>query len=471
MLNKTAKQNILEIDSQDLRKRTLDLASKITVVNLDGMSDDQKVSHQVINAIVEEGKKAKSLEELQTKIVFAIKCDILANLDLMKENLYNGYTLLFCQEEERCLCFDTRTELGRAITQPPTNNVTKGPREGFIEGIKANITLLRKRLKTQEFKCDYLSVGKYTNTAIAVCYIENIASKITVNKIKQRIKEISIDGIIDSSYVSRFLDSGKSFLFKLVGSAEKPDVVTGKLLEGRIAIVVDGSPIVLTVPYMFVEDLQGPEDYYDVPEIASVNRILRAVSAFVCVILPSLYVSLQLYNYQILPAKFLISIINSTSTIPFNPLSEMLVILVLFDILREANSRMPSMAGLSLSIIGAVVLGDAAVRAGLLSAPGVMIGALSGIGLYTMPDNTLLLSILRLAVTVVGGLMGLLGIILVSIVLLAHIVSLSAFDVPYTAPYAPSIDRDKQDGLIKLPITRLKNRPAVLKSKNKTRQR
>ncbi|MEG2014769.1 MAG: spore germination protein, partial [Clostridia bacterium] len=310
---------------------------------------------------------------------------------------------------------------------------------------------------------------KYTNTSVAICYLETIADISIVNNIAQTIKSINIDGITDSSQIARLLDKENTLMFRRVGDTEKPDVAVGKMLEGRIAVIVDGSPIVLTLPYMFIEDLQGPEDYFQNATTTSVSRALRAIAVVASAFLPSLYVSLQLYNYQIIPLKFLVTITKATQTIPFSPLSEMLLVLVLFDILREANMRMPSAAGFSLSLVGAIVLGDAAVNAGLLGAPAVVIGALSGIGLYTMPDNTVLLSIVRLFVTFLGGLMGLLGVILACLALLCYAVELGSYKTPYLAPYAPIIESDKQDSIMKSDLTKLSERPVAVSTENRTR--
>ena len=247
--------------------------------------------------------------------------------------------------------------------------------------------------------------------------------------------------------------------------------MTAKIMEGRVAIIVDGSPMVLTLPYLFFEDLQGAEDYYQSAITTTAGRYLRIVSVILALFVPSLYVALQVFNYQILPAKFLITIITSTQAIPFKPFEEMLLVLVLFDILREANFRMPQIAGITLSVVGAVVLGDAAVKAGLLGAPAVVIGALSGIGLYAMPNNTLLFSVLRIAFLVVGTLTGLYGLALFGLLLLGYAISLNSFGSPYFAPFAPEFLRDRQDGLTKKPLEKIKYRPKAIKNTNEVRQK
>lgn len=443
--------------------------NEFVVLFLDCMSDAANVGRFVIKPLTK-SRECADVKEAADASVSGIGAEIVTDFETMQSKLLNGHSLVFLlPDKNRCASFDTRTSEGRSITEPPTSGVTKGPREGFVESYKTNLALLKKRLKTPDLKIKTLNVGKYTATSVALCYIDSVADKAIVERINKKISEINIDGIIDSSYIAKFLDNDKSGLFKMVGSCEKPDIVAAKMLEGRVAVIVDGSPIVLTLPYLFVEDMQSPEDYYDSPRTATMGRWLRFFSVIMSVLVPAIYVSLQNFNYQILPAKFLITIIDATGAIPFRPLEEMLIVLVLFDMLREANSRMPRFAGLSLSVVGAIVLGDAAIKAGLLGAPAVMIGAISGIGLYTMPDNTLLFSLFRLALTLVGGLMGLYGLIVAGLILVSYMIGLYDFGSPYLAPFAPSIEQDKKDALFKKAVTRFENRPRSIRNINSVR--
>ncbi len=458
----------LWLGQDDFRVRELNCGANFKAVCLDTMCDDAKVSAFVLQplAYVE---NAQSLDEIERKLAAGTGVRKPPNFFAAVEDFTNGYTLIF-DGEDNCISVDTRTVIGRSIAEPPTSMVMRGPREGFVEDVKVNVTLLRKRLKTPNFKIINLAVGKYTNTAIAVCYIEGIADKRVVDDAVQRIQNVKTDGVLDSSYLARYLDGNKTFLFRRIGSTEKPDIAVGKMLEGRLAIIVDGSPMVLTLPYLFVEDMQSPGDYYENSTMTTLSRFLRFVSVIASVLLPALYVCLQVYNYQIIPLRFLITVLNASEAIPFSPLTEMLLVLIVFDILREANLRMPSAVGISLSLVGAIVLGDAAVQAGLLGAPAVMIGALSGIGLFTMPDNTLILSLLRLAVTFVGGVMGLLGVIISSLAILVYLASMQDFKTPFLAPFSPDIPEDRQDALAQIPVPQMTQRPKSIPNENKSRR-
>ena len=452
----------------DFRVREMNCGIALKVVCLDPMCDDAKVSSFVLQPLAYVSDAA-TLSDVEKRLAVGSGVRKPPNFFSIVEDLTNGYTLIF-DDKDNCISVDTRTAIGRAIAEPPTSMVMRGPREGFVEDVKVNLTLLRKRLKTPNLKVVNLTVGKFTNTAVAVCYIQGVAQKKIVDDVVQRLESVSVDGVLDSSYLARYLDVSKTVLFRRVGTTEKPDIAVGKMLEGRLAIIVDGSPMVLTLPYLFIEDMQSPGDYYENSTMTTLSRILRFISVVASVLLPSLYVCLQVYNYQIIPVMFLITILNASEAIPFSPLSEMIIVLIIFDILREANLRMPSAVGISLSLVGAIVLGDAAVQAGLLGAPAVMIGALSGIGLFTMPDNTLILSLLRLLVTFIGGVMGLFGVILATLTLIIYLASMQDYKTPFLAPFTPDIPEDRQDAVVQIPVPKMKKRPRSIPNENDERR-
>lgn len=468
-MNKSMQQKVEAafLGDDDLRVRSVFCGITLTVLCLDTMADGKKVCDYVLMPLADKAD-ARSLTDVETRLSAAATVVAVCSYDDALDKLLNGHTLVL--DGNNALAVDTRVETGRSVTEPPTSMVMRGPREGFVENAKVNLTLLRKRLKTTAFKARQVNVGKYTNTAVFVCYLEGVAEPHVADDITQRLQSIVIDGIIDSSYLAKYLDTQSTMLFRRVGMTEKPDVAVGKLLEGRVAVIADGSPMVLTLPYLYIEDLQSPGDYYENSTMTTLNRSLRLLGVLASVLLPSLYVCLQMYNYQIIPLKFLITILNSTEAIPFSPLAEMLLVLVIFDILREANLRMPSAVGISLSLVGAIVLGDAAVKAGLIGAPAVMIGALSGIGLFIMPDNTFVLSLLRLVITTVGGMCGILGVNVCMLVILVYLCSLQMGSSPFLAPYAPDIPLDRQDAVGQKPLQAQRLRPNSIPNVNKTRR-
>ena len=434
---------------------------------LDGGSDKIVLEQDILSPLLSAREKVNG-DNLSSHIFFGEEIKPV-EMSECPSKVAEGDVILFLDGEQKGHLISIRKFDKRAIAEPPTSNVLKGPREGFIEEIKTNITLLRRRLKTPDFVVKNLSVGRYSSTAIAVAYIDGIAVNNVVNEIVERLQKIDIDGIIDGSYVASFIQGRRYCFFNQVGSSEKPDVVASKLLEGRVAIIVDGSPLVLTLPFVLFEDLQDGYDYYSNDWASSLARLFRVLGGLLTVILPGAYVALQSHHYHLMPLKFLITLMSATNGIPFPPAIEMFFVLILFEILNQASIRMPRLMGISLSIVGAIVLGDTAVKAGLISSPAVLVTALSAIGIFCVPDQVGALSILRFIFLCCSAVMGLFGIVILLILLTAYLVSLSSYGAPYLAPYAPRISPDLKDGMLKSSTANMDERPFSIPTNNRTR--
>ena len=323
---------------------------------------------------------------------------------------------------------------------------------------------MSNKLKIKDFY-----IGRITRTNIKLVYIDNVADKKIIKRIEEKLNKIDIDGIIDSSYISDFLAERPYSMFKQIGTSEKPDIVVAKMLEGRIAIIVDGSPIVLTIPYIMMEDIQNSNDYYTSSYMASITRILCLVGIGIAAIAPGFFIAVQLYHYKILPLKMLISIINTTQNLPLNPFLENVFIIILFEVLYEASIRMPKYVGMALSIVGALILGDTAVKAGLISPPGVMIVALSCITVYITPNISAELFILRWLFVILGGLMGFVGIMIGIIILYVYLLDFKNYGAEYLAPFTPFISSDQKDFLLNTSTINMKKRPKSIPNTNKRR--
>jgi len=302
-----------------------------------------------------------------------------------------------------------------------------------------------------------------------MAYIDGVADPEVTKKIKERIKEINIDGIVDSNYIAQFLQDEKVKMFRQVGSDEKPDIIAAKILEGRVAVFVDGTPQVLTVPYILFEDVQHSDDYYSVNANVSLRRFLRIVGCVIAILLPGFYIAVLLYHYNIMPINMLIAITGTAQGSAFSPMLEVLFVLILFEILYEASLHMPRHIGSVTGIVGALVLGDTAVRAGLLSPPAVLVAALAVITMYIIPDLASQISVLRFVCALVGGILGLFGIVIAGLVLIVYLASLDSYGAPYLAPYAPFIKEDIKDGIFKSDVREMKTRPKSIPNVNKTR--
>ena len=357
----------------------------------------------------------------------------------------------------------------RAIMEPPSDVAIKGPREGFIEDIKTNMTLVRKRLKTPDLLFEQLRIGKRSDTHVVICYLDGTSNEKVKNEISQKLQEIDVDCIVDSSYIAALIAPKKHSVFKQIGSTEKPDVFCAKIAEGRVGVLVDGSPIALTFPYLLTEDLQSSEDYFVSPTMATIFRGIRFLSLIIALILPAFYVTAQIFKMQLLPLGLTLTIAGGVQGLPLSPSLEIFVVLLLLEILKEASIRMPKYVGMSLSVVGALVLGEAAVSAGFLSTPAIIVVAISGICLYTVPNFVETGSILRWIFLLVAGSIGPLGIILFATFLFYYLVDADGFGAPLLAPFSPLSKRDLRDSIVKYGFQSLSKRPITLRSKNKTR--
>jgi spore germination protein KA len=446
---------------------TMDDGTDCAVFYADGMVDKLLLGAQVARPLLayrgeitlENVKKALPMPEVKEQTAFA---------DVAKEVL-TGNAVLFVDGLDTALALGVKSAPARAVAEPPTGIVVKGPRAGFTETLKTNTALLRTCLKTGDLRFLSVTAGKRSNTAIEICYLKGIAKDEVVKSVETRLQAIDIDGIPDSSYIASFLAERKYSLFRQVGTTEKPDILAAKLLEGRVGLLVDGSPIALTVPYILMEDFQSSDDYFVSPYRATFNRFLRAFSLALSVYLPAIYVAAQLFELKLLPLGLLLTVASSIQSISLSPSLEMMLTLIILEVLVEASIRMPKYVGLALSVVGALVLGDTAVNAGLLSTPAILIVALSGICLYTVPDLIETTSILRLLMLLAAGSIGPFGVLLFTAFLLYYLFSAESYGAPLLSPFAPVVKNDLKDSLVKYNLRQLDTRPVVTRGKNKVR--
>ena len=397
-LYKEVSKNLEKIKSQlasdDIIYHDLTIKnSKAYLIFAGDIVDKNAIGELIIRPI--ENIKGRLTEKTIISSFYSPEKQVLSSIDQIVTEILNGNTIVLVDNIAKGFSFGLKKFEKRSISEPPTSTVIKGPREGFVESLQVNVSMMRRKLKSQDLKFINLTVGKYSSTLISICYLKGIADEELVKKLKKRLKEIEIDALLDSSFVSKFLGEHKRSIFKQVGNTEKPDILSAKILEGRVAIFVDGSPIVLTVPYLLVEDFQSPSDYYASSYSATISRLIRTLSVTLSLFLPSFFVASELFHIQFIPFAFLLTIENSIKGIPLSPSTEMFFTLMIFEILNEASVRMPRYVGMVVSIVGGLVLGETAVSAGIISAPTLMIVAFSGICLYTVPELVQSFSVLR----------------------------------------------------------------------------
>lgn len=440
------------------------------MVYADGMVDKQLLGELVAKPLQElalpEGDGL--LPAVKNALQFPECKEVNALQDCAKEVL-DGNTLLLVDGLCVALSIGAKHLPVRSVSEPPTDIAVKGPREGFIEDVKTNMALVRKRLKSADLRLEVSRLGRRSDTAVCVCYLDGIVNQPVKEEVEKRLQRIDLDVIPDSSYVTALLAERKHSIFRSVGTTERPDVFAAKLAEGRVGILVDGSPIALTLPFSQVEDFQSNEDYYVSPFMATIFRFLRLFSVLIALFAPSLYVCSQLFKMQLLPLNLTLTIAKSTKDIPLSPSLEMFVVLFVLEVLKEASIRMPKYVGMSLSVVGALVLGEAAVSAGFLSTPTIIVVAFSGICLYAVPNFVETGSILRWLFLITAGSIGPFGLTLCAAFVLYYMLTADSFGMPLLAPFAPLTSHDLKDALWKYELTSLKKRPTMYGSKNRIR--
>ena len=443
-------------------------------VYVDSITDKELLGLEVLAPLK---KLCSEKSAAKTNISHLAKAITLANVKTESKiadatnGILSGNAMIFIDGKNKAISADLKKFEVRAISEPPTGLAVRGPRNGFTESIKSNLSLVRRYLKSPDLKVETFEKGRYTKTSIAFMYIDGISRPEIIDKIRQKIQEIDIDGIPDSSYVSKLLNERKTSLFKQVGSTERPDVLIERMLEGRAGIIVDGSPFALTLPYLLIEDFQAAEDYYISQYRANLVRALRVIAMIFSILLPSVFVAAQLFHLQIIPLNFLLTIVNGIKEIPFSPSLEMFFVLLIFELLNETSVRMPKYVGMALAVVGALVLGETAVNAGIVSTPAILIMALSGISIYAIPELVETTSVLRFIYLIVAGSLGGYGLILITAFLIIYLCSADNYGAPYLAPYSPVLLNDFQDGLYMNNVIGMVKRPEALGAGNKTRQK
>lgn len=359
----------------------------------------------------------------------------------------------------------------RGVTEPSAQSVIRGPREAFSENLRVNTALIRRIIKDKNLWMESSEVGKRTKTNIAIMYIKGVADEKVIQELRQRLKRIDIDGILESANIEEFIQDSQYSPFPTVFNTERPDIVSAALLEGRVAILVDGTPFALIIPALFVQYFQSSEDYYQRSIMASFIRSLRFVSFGISMLAPSFYIAVITFHHEIIPPDLLISLAAQREGVPFPAFIEAVIMELTFELLREAGIRMPRAIGSAMSIVGAFVVGTAAVEAGIISAAMVIVVSITAISSFVSPTYDIAVAgrILRFLFMILASAFGLYGIIIGLIALLLHLSSLKSFGVPYMSPLGPFSASGQKDTFVRLPIWKMLFRPSLI-SKNKRRQ-
>lgn len=445
---------------------------KCCILFADGMISSSMLNDNILRPILLNttiDSKKNILDTIMNHVLSSNSVKKVSDINSIIDAIVRGNTVLFAEGSAEALTIDSKGWQTRAIEEPDGERLIRGPREGFTESLLMNLSMIRRKLSTNKLKFKYRTIGVQSHTKICLCYIEGIANDQILKELNKRLDEINIDGITASGMIAELISDSAISPFKSVGSTERPDIVAAKMLEGRIALIVDGTPVALTLPHIFIEYFQANEDYYINYYFSSINRLLRVLCFILTISLPAIYVSLTSFHQEMVPTPLIISISAARQGVPFPTFVELLVLLIVFEILREAGTRMPSAIGQALSIVGALVLGQAAVEARLVSAPVVIVVALTAISGLVLQKLSGALMVSRIIFLFFSSTIGLYGYIFGVLGLLIHLFSLRSFGVPYMLTLMNFNPQDIKDTVIRAPLTFMKYRPKFMAPDNRVR--
>jgi len=449
------------------------------VVYIDGLVDRDLVNHDILQPLMFNLQLIKdNVSQNHSSLIDFIKSSVLTvgqisgteEIDAVISNVLLGNTAILAEGVTQALLIDAKGWEARSIAEPTNEVSIRGPKDSFTETLRTNTALLRRKIRDPRLTFQSLQIGERSKTDVSIAYIKGVTPDNLIAEVNQRLKRIDTDAILDVGYIEQFIEDSPVSLFPTVGTSERPDVVAAKILEGRAAIFVDGSPMALTMPFLFIEGFQNPDDYYARPFFASFIRWVRLVGFILSIYLPGIFVSLSAFHPELFPTQLLVSVAAAREGLPFPVVLEALLMLMLFEILREAGLRMPRSLGQAVSIVGALVIGQAAVSAGLVGAPMVIVIAGTAIASFLVVPYADVGALLRLIMTVVAGHLGLFGMVIVQLEILSYLASLRSLGVPYLSPVAPLNLSGLKDTFLRAPLWAMDSRPESLNSPDTRRQ-
>ncbi|MFF2588788.1 spore germination protein [Peribacillus butanolivorans] len=465
-------------NSPDIIVRTLKISQnpeiKTTILYVQGLIDNPSVTDFLIESIMknphlkEKLLPKEALDVISEEVVSLGGVESVTDWEKLFLSLLSGDSIIFVDGINKALVASTRGGERRSIQEPSTHLTVRGSREGFTESNATNIAMLRRIINSPDLWIESMKIGTVTKTDVSIMYINGIAKEGIVEEVKERLKGINIDSILESGYIEQLIEDQVMTPFPTLNHTERPDMVAGNLLEGRVAIFVNGSPFVLVAPSLFVQFFQSVEDYYNRFDIASATRFLRIIVFIISIVGPAVYVAATTFHQEMIPTKLLVIVAAQRETVPLPGVIEALIMEITFEMLREASLRMPKAVGSTMSIVGALVIGQAAVQAGIVSPAMVIIVSITAIASFATPSYSIAISarLVRFLFIICAGVLGFYGMILAFIVLIVHLCSLRSFGVPYMSPLAPLNPEGLGDTFFRRPMWAFKERPKLLSSNN-----
>lgn len=436
-------------DSFDLVIRELTVAgTKAYALCFDGLCDELRLTEAVLRPLTDASLKKPSgslAEEISERLYQGTDCRILRTVSEACQAALGGCLVLLPEGEAAGLSFPLQGFPKRAVDRPQSEQNEKGGQEAFTDNFKDNTALLRRRLRTPDLRLELLTLGDTSRTPVALCFLRGRADEAMLEQVRRRLQNARLDTALGAGYLRPFLEGKRPSLFRGTGVTERPDTLAAMLAEGRVGVIVDGSPYAIVAPWLFSDHFHTADDYLSGPLYATFMRALRVVCAVIATALPGCFVAVCLFHPEIIPADIMFDIAEAESKTPFPLMTEALVIHLIYEAVREAGLRMPVAVGHAVSIVGALVIGETAVRAGLIGAPMLIVVALTAVCSSVAVRLHEPVSLIRFAMILAGGLAGLYGLMLLAGLLLTDLCAVAPFGVPYSAPVSPFVRAAQRD--------------------------
>lgn len=436
--------------------------AKAMIVYVDGLINKDLLDRDIISPL-----KAK---DFNGNMHLAIKTHYkeVFEMPVVVDEVLQGQTALFYEGSRKVYIIDIKQWDKRSVATPDSETTIRGPMEGFTESLRTNTALLRRKLRTPKLTIENTIIGRQGNTPIGVAYIEGIVNRDVLKELKSRLSAIDTDAVFSSGSIENYLCKNKFSPVSGIGSTQKPDVAAARILEGRVAVFCDGTPHVLTIPELFIENLHISDDYYGGSLNASLLRLIRLIGLFITTILPGLFVAIITYSHEMMPETFLKTLIVATQKMPLPAGAEVFLLILLFELLKEAGIRMPKAVGSAITIVGALIIGDAAVKAGIVSAPSVIVVALTAVAGFIVPTLSEFVLLYRVLFLFLGGSMGLVGIGTGVVIMLIQLASTETFGIPILASFSKY---ELKDSILRSSLQSMKYRPAAIAKDNVRRRK
>ena len=426
---------------------------RICIIYCDSLTNGNTISDFIIKSLDE--LKIVTSHNLLNNIkenIYNFKVMEAKTYDEMCNYLYSGFTIIIFEKEEKILALETKSGNKRAISMPASENTIRGAKDSFIEDFQTNIELIRKRIKNNNLWIKSINIGKYTNTITKIVYINGIADNNLVENIYQKLRNKDIKELLNSGSLKQLLGDSNINPLPTIMTTERPDRVCRALLKGKICIIVDNDPYVLILPVTLNDFFKTSEDYFGKAINTSLTRILRYLSFYIALFTPAIYISLITYNQEMLPTEFLVNFAMQRSTVPFPAFFEAFMMMICFELLHESDLRTSGFAGSSLSIVGALILGDAAVNAGIVSPIMIIIIALTAIASLPFNEYEIFngLRWYRILFMIGASSLGIAGVVFTFLFFVINLSATESFNKPYLLPFIPTKIKNLKDSIIKI---------------------